>query len=83
MAENDFEKALERLSVIVSGLEKGDLPLEKSLRLFEEGVQLSRYCSERLAQAEKRIQVLTRGRDGEMAEVPFEESELEDGDGGE
>lgn len=83
MAEDDFEKAMSRLNRIVSSLEKGDLPLEESLRLFEEGVQLSRYCSERLSEAEQRIQVLVRSKGGETAEVPLEESGLEDRDGGE
>ncbi len=83
MSENDFEKALTRLSSIVAGLEKGDLPLEESLQLFEEGVKLSRYCSERLEEAEQRIQVLVKGKGGKTTEVPFEEAALEDQGGGE
>ena len=83
MSENDFEKALKRLSAIVSSLEKGDLPLEESLQLFEEGVKLSRYCSDRLEEAERRIDVLVKGKGGKMTEEPFEEANLEDQSGGE
>ena len=83
MSENDFEKALNRLSAIVSSLEKGDLPLGESLQLFEEGVKLSRYCSDRLEEAERRIDVLVKGKGGKTTEEPFEESNLEDQSGGE
>ena len=83
MSENDFEKALNRLSTIVSSLEKGDLPLEESLQLFEEGVRLSRYCSDRLEEAERRIDVLVKGKGGKITEEPFEAANLEDQSGGE
>ena len=83
MSENDFEKALNRLSAIVSSLEKGDLPLQESLQLFEEGVKLSRYCSNRLEEAERRIDVLVKGKGGKTTEEPFEEANLEDQSGGE
>jgi len=55
-----FEEALEGLERIVEQLESGDLPLEQSLALFEEGVLLTRVCSERLEAAEKKIEVLMR-----------------------
>ncbi len=55
----DFEAAMAELDQIVRTLEQGDLPLEQSLALFERGVRLSRFCHERLEDAEKRIQVLT------------------------
>lgn len=54
-----FEKSLEKLEEIVSKLEDGDLSLDESLKLFEEGVKLSRECQERLALAERKIQKLT------------------------
>ena len=57
----DFEQAITELDQIVRTLEQGDLPLEQSLALFERGVKLSRYCHDRLEDAEKRIQVLTQG----------------------
>ena len=56
----DFEQALNELDGIVRSLEQGDQPLEKSLALFERGVTLSRFCHEKLTDAEKRIQVLTQ-----------------------
>mgnify|MGYP001502156297 CR=1 FL=1 len=77
MSEKKFEKALERLKVIVSNLEKGDLALEESLQLFEEGVNLSRYCSERLGDAERRIEVLVKGEGEVITSVPLEEGTVE------
>jgi exodeoxyribonuclease VII small subunit len=56
----DFEHALTELDSIVRALEQGDQPLEQSLALFERGVTLSRFCHEKLTDAEKRIQVLTQ-----------------------
>src|SRR4051795_3140218 len=59
-----FEASLEALEQIVRQLEDGDLPLEKSLELFEQGIRLSRECQERLSQAERRIEVLLRDNQG-------------------
>ena len=59
-----FEASLEALEQIVQQLESGDLPLEKSLELFEQGIRLSRECQERLSQAERRIEVLLRDNQG-------------------
>ena len=56
---NDFESALAELESLVKDLEQGNLALEQSLRLFERGVELSRYCHTRLDAAERRIEVLT------------------------
>ena len=55
----DFESALAELEQVVKALEEGDLALERSLELFERGVQLSRYCHTRLEEAERRIEILT------------------------
>ncbi|MEJ7616018.1 MAG: exodeoxyribonuclease VII small subunit [Pyrinomonadaceae bacterium] len=60
----DFESSLGMLERIVRELERGDLPLEKSLQLFEEGVRLTRECQQRLNEAERRIEVLLRGPEG-------------------
>jgi exodeoxyribonuclease VII small subunit len=54
----DFEAAIAELEAIVRKLEEGDLPLEKSLELYERGVQLSRFCHGRLEEAERRIEIL-------------------------
>lgn len=59
-----FEASLESLEQIVQELERGDLPLERSLELFEDGIRLSRQCQERLQQAERRIEVLLRDNQG-------------------
>ena len=59
-----FETSLEALEEIVHTLEQGDLPLEESLGLFEQGIRLSRECQERLSQAERRIEVLLRDQQG-------------------
>lgn len=55
----DFESAIAELEKIVKQLEEGDLSLDKSLALFERGVELSRYCHEQLGAAQRRIEVLT------------------------
>ena len=55
----DFEKKLKRLEEIVQKMEKGELSLEDSLKLFEEGVQLSRECHQRLTEAESKVKLLT------------------------
>ena len=59
-----FESSLEALEQIVRQLEQGELPLEKSLELFEQGIRLSKECQERLGQAERRIEILLRDNQG-------------------
>jgi exodeoxyribonuclease VII small subunit len=67
MKNQTFEASLSNLEKIVRRLEEGDLPLEESLKLFEDGVRLSRECQERLNQAERRIEVLLKDADGNPA----------------
>lgn len=68
-----FEDAVKRLSEIVQRLERGDLPLEESLRLFEEGVGLSRQSQAQLDGAQKRVEeLLGVDREGKPASKPFE-----------
>lgn len=75
-----FETSLEELERIVRELEQGELTLEKSLDLFEQGVKLSRECQERLNQAERRIEILMRDNQGRAVVRPFDpESELNGG----
>jgi exodeoxyribonuclease VII small subunit len=64
----DFESAIGELEQIVKTLEEGDLSLEKSLELFERGVQLSRFCHSTLEQAERRIEILNER--GELKPAP-------------
>lgn len=75
-AAPNFETQLASLERIVRELERGDLPLEQSLELFEQGVKLSRECQERLNEAERRIETLLRGGDGTTIAVPFEAERL-------
>jgi exodeoxyribonuclease VII small subunit len=65
-----FEKSLEELERIVKDLEKGDLPLERSLALFESGMRLSAECKKLLEEAESRVEVLTK-RGADTVAVPF------------
>lgn len=80
-----FESSLEALEQIVHQLEAGDLPLEKSLELFEQGIRLSRECQERLGQAERRIEVLLRDSQGRPTVNDFAAEQDSNGfpDGGE
>ena len=66
-----FEAGLERLDQIVKELEQGDLALEKSLELFEEGMKLSGLCRNQLEEAENKVELLVKKSDGKMAAEPF------------
>src|SRR5256714_14802539 len=72
---DSFESQLSALEKIVRELERGDWPLEESLKLFEEGVRLSRECQERLNQAERRIEVLLRDSEGRPVLSAFDEED--------
>jgi exodeoxyribonuclease VII small subunit len=69
--EARFEDALSSLESIVEKLESGELSLEDSLAAFEEGIRLSRICSKRLEKAEKKIEILLKGEDGQLHEEDF------------
>jgi len=69
-----FEESLQRLEKIVQELEKGDAPLEKSLTLFEEGMQLSATCRQELEQAEGKVEILLK-QNGKLQAVAFESDE--------
>ena len=62
MSEIKFEKAMTRLEKIVEELERGDLDIDKSLEIFEEGIKMSRVCSKKLSEAEAKIEKLTKGK---------------------
>ena len=72
-----FEKNLERLDGIVRELEDADLPLEKALQLYEEGMKLSEICHKQLEEAEGKVEILTRKAGGKVVPEPFEPSEPE------
>lgn len=71
MAKKTFEQSLKQLEQIVHELESGDLPLEKALKKFEEGIQLSKLCSQTLDETEQKISILLKGQDGGIVEKPF------------
>ena len=64
MAAVKFEQAMARLETIVNELEKGDLPLDDSLRIFEEGIRLSKTCLKMLEEAERKVEILVQEKDG-------------------
>ena len=70
-----FEDSLKKLESIVDRLEKGDLSLEESLKLFEEGVGLSAVCKRELEAAEGKVEMLIKQRDGSLKAEPFPPAE--------
>jgi exodeoxyribonuclease VII small subunit len=84
MAKDKFEEAVSKLERIVERLEQGEIPLEESLKLFEEGIRLSRFCSQKLDEAEKRVEILLKDEEGRVktegfeASKPFSQSSLAD-----
>lgn len=75
MAKKKFEEALQELETIVQRLEDGNLSLDESLALFEEGIKLSRLCSQRLDEAEKKVEILLKNENGSLSRQPFEPEE--------
>ncbi len=69
--KQSFEEAAGELEEIVNRLEKGELTLDESIVLFQRGIELSRYCSKRLDEVEKKITMLIEEENGEVKEVPF------------
>jgi exodeoxyribonuclease VII small subunit len=78
-AKPGFEESLSDLEKIVKQLESGELPLERALKLFEEGVVLARQCQSQLEEAERKVELLLRER-GEIKTIPFESVNLEQSD---
>ncbi|MFO7687066.1 MAG: exodeoxyribonuclease VII small subunit [Desulfobacterales bacterium] len=72
MAKKTFEQALQLLEKIVQELESGDLPLEKAMSKFEEGIQLTRFCSQKLDETEQKINLLLQDQQGNVSSKPFE-----------
>jgi len=71
MGEIKFEKAIQRLEKIVDDLEKGEMDIDKSLEIFEEGIKMSRVCSKKLSEAEAKIEKLTKNQKGELVTELF------------
>ncbi|MCF8060922.1 MAG: exodeoxyribonuclease VII small subunit [Deltaproteobacteria bacterium] len=78
MAEKTFEDSMKRLEEIVQQLEGGEMPLEDSLRVFEEGMKLAAFCSRKLEEAEKKVTLLVCEQGGGLVEKPFGPDEAED-----
>ena len=76
MAELTFEQALGRLEEIVRKMEEGEVALDRSLTLFEEGVALSRHCATKLEEADQRVTKLLREGDGSLGEASYETGEI-------
>ncbi len=75
MATDKFEASLKKLEEIVTLLETGSLSLEDSLKAFEEGVKHSAFCSSRLDEADRRVEILLRQKDGSLKRQPFQADE--------
>ncbi len=73
MAVEKFESSLKRLEEVVKKLEAGDLSLEESLKAFEEGVKQAGFCSRKLDEAEKRVELLLKQKDGSFIREEFKE----------
>lgn len=69
----DFESALKSLEDIVVQLEAGDLTLDRALELFEEGIRVSRFCSSKLDEVERKVEILIKTADGTVKDVSFAE----------
>jgi exodeoxyribonuclease VII small subunit len=72
MAKQTFEQAIQQLEKIVQELESGDLPLEQAMKKFEDGIQLSRFCAQKLDETESRITALLRDKNGNIQETVFD-----------
>ncbi|WP_322925039.1 exodeoxyribonuclease VII small subunit [Paenibacillus campi] len=75
--ELNFEQAMDRLEEIVSELEHGDVPLEKAIDLFQQGMKLSQVCGSKLEEVERKIEMIVE-EDGELRKQPFQSTESGD-----
>ena len=71
MAKQTFENAMKRLEAIVQEIESGDLTLDEALKKFQEGVKLSKFCSNKLDETEKKVSILLKDEEGNVNEKPF------------
>ena len=79
MAPKTFEQSMKQLERIVQELEGGDLPLETAIKKFEVGMKLTKFCSQKLDDTEKKVSILLKNAEGRIAEKPF--SSEDDGNG--
>ncbi len=78
MSKEKFEDQFKKLEMIVNKLEDGDLSLEESMKLFEEGMRLSKICSQRLGEVQKKVELLLKCEDGSLRSQPFPLEEEKD-----
>jgi len=78
MAKKTFEQSLKQLEEIVAELESGDLSLEAAIKKFEEGMELSRFCTQKLEETERRVTILMKDSGENVVEKPFAPREDED-----
>ena len=80
MAAVKFEQAMARLETIVAELERGELPLDQSLKIFEEGIRLSKTCLKMLEDAEHKVEILVQEKDGRrrLQAISLGEDDVED-----
>jgi len=71
MATEKFETSLKKLEEVVHKLESGDLGLEESIKVFEEGIRHAAFCSKKLEEAEQKVEILIKQRDGSFKKEPF------------
>ena len=71
MAQKTFEQSMKQLERIVQELEDSDLPLEKAIKKFEEGIKLTQHCSAKLDETEKKVSILLKNAEGQMDTKPF------------
>ena len=71
MAQKTFEQSMKQLERIVEELEDGELPLEKAIKKFEEGIKLTQFCSAKLDETEKKVSVLLKNAEGQVMTKPF------------
>ncbi|MFQ5850735.1 MAG: exodeoxyribonuclease VII small subunit [Candidatus Binatia bacterium] len=72
--QQKFEEAIEELETVVTQLESGELSLEDSLAAFEKGVQLVKFCNQKLSEVERKIELLVKDRDGKLQLTPLEDT---------
>ena len=80
MAQKTFEQSMKQLERIVQELEGGDLPLETAIKKFEVGMKLTKFCSQKLDDTEKKVSILLKNAEGRIAEKPFRSEDDGDGD---
>jgi exodeoxyribonuclease VII small subunit len=71
MAKKTFEQSMKQLEQIVIELESGELTLEQAIKKFEEGMELSKFCSQKLEETERKITLLMQNSTGQLVETPF------------